>query len=915
MFDSIEDMESVIDGWVQKEWNVYYATAGFGAADNAQTANAVAKRELYVDVDCGPDKPYATKQDGLSALKAFVLAMHLPRPTIIDSGNGIHAHWIFTNAVPVHEWEAVASALKEQCSKHRFEVDSACTADVVRVLRVPDTVNFKGGNTVVLLTPVKYFKFEILRDIIGVGLTPTFDIAKAKALSQTRDSQSQMSEISKLLASNRVSKYETILIKSNAGEGCAQIKWAYENQEYVSEPLWRANLSIAQFCEDRDWGIHEISKGHPNYDPSETEHKANQTKGPYTCQTFQTVGVADLCAGCPHNAKISSPIQLGTEIAKAPNEPVEVVEEEETYVIPRLPDPYFRGKNGGIYMRSSDGTQDLIYPHDFYIYSRMRDRELGYVACFRLHTPKDGVREFVVPISEIGARDKFRAEINKHGLFVFDEGQVKKLQNYVEKQLREIQMEDKAENMHIRFGWTEDNTFIIGNREYTKDGMRVVPMARTVDDLIRWFEPKGSLDEWKKIAAFYDNPELDWHAIGTLAGFGSVLMKFTAEHGGVLNFFSKKSGTGKTTILRVVSSIFGHPDGLMKLQNDSAMSKLHRMGVYNGIPMVLDEMTSSSPQEVSHLLFAATQGRARDRMEAGKNAERVNSITWDSISVWTGNTSCGDKLSSIKLDPQGELARVLDVNLQTPPPDSVVDALRLFSNLHNHYGHAGHVFISYLMQQDQEKIKELMTAVQNKIYKKHLWTQTERFQLNIVICIVAAGIICKQIGLVDYDLSRITNKLCDFVKDMRDEVKNQSMSAVEMLATFLNKNINNMLIINDAVRNVPLAGMVAPDLVPKNMLMIRYEPDTKVLYISQRDLNRWCSENYLNAKEIRPMFKEETGKEITLIKKRMGKGWSKDFGPVLAYEIQDAQDVLGMEFDPDVLAADATDTATEGDGG
>lgn len=907
MYNSIEDMESAIDGWVSKGWNVYYATAGFGAVNNAQSDNAVAKRELYVDVDCGPDKPYATKEEGLNALKSFVVTMKLPRPTLVDSGNGIHAHWIFDTAVPIHQWESVALALKEQCVSHNFQVDGACTADIVRVLRIPDTTNFRGNHTVRLLTPIKYFKYDDLAAILGqpsgTATVGGVDLSKAKALSKK---SGELGEIAKLLASNRTSKYETILLKSVEGEGCGQIKWAFENQDNVPEPLWRANLSVANFCEDRDWGIHEISKGHPNYDASETESKASQTKGPYTCETFQGLGMEHLCQGCKFRGTITSPIQIGSEIAKAPDEPVEVVQNDVGYVIPRYPSPYFRGRYGGVYLRTTDGLEEVVYPHDFYAYNRMYDKEHGDVVCFRYHTPKDGVREFVIPATELGAREKFRAEINKNGVIAFEEGQVRKLQAYVEKQVRELQMESKAELMHARFGWTQDQTFIIGNREYTSDGVRIVPLARELEQYVDLFGVKGSLDTWKEIADFYNKPEFDAQAVGVLAGFASMLMKFSPENGFVLNYYSKGSGTGKTTLLKMINSITGNPNDLMKQSADTAMTKIHRMGIYNGICVTVDEMSNATPHEVSELLYNSTQGRARDRMQSGKNAERVNNIRWKGFTVSTMNANMEDKLGTIKIDPHGELARVLEIYLPKLPHTDVLESLKLFTKLNDNYGHAAHVFMGFVMQQGPEKIKQLFDVVQAKVYKKHLWTQTERYKLNGAIAIICAGVICNQLGLLSYNMTRITQYLCAMIKERSEEMLANGLTVAEMFATFINKNINNMLIISDKARNGTMSQMIAPDLVPRNTLLIRYETDTNALYVSQRDFNKWAIENALNVRELKSSFKQETGKDLTLIKKRMGKGWNKDFGPVMTYEILNAKAVLGMELDADVLATTST---------
>ena len=279
-----------IEEYMETGWNVYYSTAGFGANNKANADNAVCKKELYIDIDCGEGKPYVDKTAGIIALKSFTKTVGLPKPTLVDSGNGIHAHWYFENAVPVHEWKTVAESLKDKCVKHGFAVDPVCTSDVVRVLRVPGTINFRGNHDTALLTPIKFYDFAALRDAIGVsdGAAESTMFSKARAL--VKANGDNRSEVAKLIASNKSSKFQTIWDKSIAGTGCAQIKYAIENSDTLSEPLWRAAISNAQFCEDRDWAIHELSKNYPNYTPEETERKAEDTKGPYTCNTYEKKG-------------------------------------------------------------------------------------------------------------------------------------------------------------------------------------------------------------------------------------------------------------------------------------------------------------------------------------------------------------------------------------------------------------------------------------------------------------------------------------------------------------------------------------------------------------------------------------------------------------------------------------------------
>lgn len=890
---SISDSASKVD--------IYYATAGFGAGPHADAGNAVAKQELYLDVDCGSDKPYKTKIDGLKALRQFCKQVRLPRPTIIDSGNGYHAHWIFAAPVPIHEWLAVANGLKALCRHHQFDVDSGCTADIVRVLRVPDTVNNKNGATVELITDVCQYNFSDLQAVISAA-APVDIFQKAKSVSK-----SSSTGLTRTLAygdPNRKNSFETIWLKSVRGEGCAQIRNAIENADILPEPLWRGVLSIAQVCEDRDWAIHEVSKGHPNYTPEETEAKASNTRGPYTCATFKELGEAKLCAECPHDGKITSPVQIGRFIKTAdPSTPAIVEHEERKYEVPPLPYPYVRGEHGGIYIRKPNKAAEdpdeageeleMVYPNDLYVYKRMRDAEIGDVVWMRLHLPFDGVRDFMVSQRDVGASDKLRDKLNEQGVMVFSVPQIQKLQHYIGKSIQHLQVQTKADIMNTRFGWTKHGTFILGDREYTSKGVVHSPCAKSLEKYVSWFSPKGTLDEWRRIAAMYDGPAFDLHAFGVLLGFGSVLMALSPESGGVVNYYSRKSGTGKTTILRVINSIFGDPKAMMKDAQDTHLSKVHRMGVMNGIPVSVDEMTNTRPEDLSAMLYGSTQGRARDRMKAGENSERQNDLTWRLISIWTSNASIEDRLSLIKADPQGEMARVIEIKLQTPVPSDVLESQKTFNLLASNYGHAGHIYLNYVVP-NIDAVQKIWNDTRDFIYSMREWSQTERYRLNLVICAIAAGVITNTLGLTSYNLSRITKKITSLVVQAGEDLQKSSVKAVSTIAAFINKNINNILSIDSVVRANGLQN--EPYIKPRGTLTIRYEPDTRDLFIVTRDFNRWCADNFINAKEIKEMFQEETGTPLETVKKRMGTGWDTDFGPVYAYKIPNATQILGLEL-------------------
>jgi energy-coupling factor transporter ATP-binding protein EcfA2 len=111
------------------------------------------------------------------------------------------------------------------------------------------------------------------------------------------------------------------------------------------------------------------------------------------------------------------------------------------------------------------------------------------------------------------------------------------------------------------------------------------------------------------------------------------LIKFIGLKGGVINLLNNRSGTGKSTILQVMNSVWGHPDHLMIQWRDTLNVKLHRMAVMCNLPVGVDEVTKMSADNFSDLAYCATQGTPPRRMKASTNEERDSQGFWATLMV------------------------------------------------------------------------------------------------------------------------------------------------------------------------------------------------------------------------------------------------------------------------------------------
>ena len=863
---TLVEAEAQIDKLLQEKFNVYFACAKYKDPKEGRVqSNGDIIKSFWIDVDCGEGKPYATQTDGLAALKAFAKTVRLPLPSIVNSGRGIHAYWRLDKPVTRAQWKPVAERLKALCEEHEFFADPTRTADNASILRVPETLNFKDeqGLPVEILAIEPELEYEAIKSTIGVLIAPDW-VPK------------QLDEVTKALLGNKASRFRTIMMKTADGKGCAQLENIMLNQDSIEEPLWRAGLSIAATCIDRDEAIHKISMGHPEYSESTTERKANQTKGPYRCEVFEKINPSG-CEGCQHKGKISSPIQLGSEILSAEdNIVVETTEDgkQEIFDIPEYPFPYFRGKNGGVYVRiqtDEDGEDAInIYEHDFYIVKRLFDPAKGESLWFRLHLPKDGVKEFAMPVTDVMSLELLKGRLGFHGV-LGGKKQMESVMSYVIASAKNLQQKMELEVMRNQFGWADKDTkFIIGEQEISADKVAYSPPSVSTGSLADHLKPAGDYDAWKETVKVYDTPGFEPHAFGFFTAFGAPLLKHLNFKGGIINLINNTSGTGKSTILKMCNSVWGHPEELMLQWKDTMNSIIHRMGVMNNLPVTIDEVTKLSGDHFSDLAYSASQGRGKNRMQQHSNAERINATKWATIVLCSSNASFYDKLSTLKATPDGEFMRLLEYKIELTGNLTKEQADETFNKLYDNYGHAGVEYAKYLVS-DLEAAVDLVMQVQQRLDKAVGLTNRERFWSAIVACNIAGALIAKDLGIIDFDIKRVFDWIVKELKVMRTEVKAPTQSQSSAIGEFMNSHRAAVLVINGEADK--RSGMEQlPILEPKfNDLFVRIEPDNKHIYINAKQFRKYCSDNQITLKDVLGALKADKA-YLGQTKKRLGKG-------------------------------------------
>lgn len=875
-FPSIEAVIEVANNLKDEGYNAYFALATYDTGESRKKDNAKYLKSFFLDIDCGPSKDYPDQSSGITALRSFCKAIRLPRPTMVNSGRGVHAYWTLTEHVVVEEWLPVAERLKVLCKEQGLYADPSVTSDVARILRIPETLNFKSdppADVTVLGEMGVPIAFGGFKSLLGDSpLTTKTLIPKA------------MDDVTNALAGSYTNVFKTIVIKTLGGRGCGQIKKIIEEQATLSEPLWRAGLSIAKFCIDGDKAIHKISSGHAEYSADSTVEKADRIRGPYTCETFDEYS-PDICGSCKHQGKFKSPIALGREVREASEED-SIVEDvpqlsvelpKQTYVIPQYPHPFFRGKAGGIFKRGKDKEGDPvetpIYHNDFYVTRRLNDPDVGEAIVMRLHLPKDGVREFTIPLASILSKDEFRKNIASNGVAVIN---IDNLMAYTTAWVNKLQASSMADQAHRQFGWSDEkySSFIVGDKEIRADRVDHNPPSSSTAKQFAAFQSKGTLEGWKEIAEFYNRPGMEMHQYVIGLSFGSPFMAFTPLSASLFHMYSKDPGLGKTTAMLAGASIWGNPELIMLREADTHASKMLRAEIYKNIFVPIDEMTNVAPKEASDFLYQITGGMQRNRMSGKGNEERVRGETWHTNICSTGNTSLLERISMYKSLPKAEATRVLEYKAEKFHFETKTETDVLSKNMLKNYGHACVPFMQYAIQHTEE-VQQLFTSTQGRIDAAAGLSQPHRFWSAQAASSITGLLIAKKLGLINWQVSNVVKWLINMLKAANENIESMDSGPEDTLTGYLAENYNNILRIRstDDARSLTdnLEHLIIPDATPRMTLIARYEYDVKKLYLMPKPLRDWCVKQQINYLAFVDALRKGRTKAVSK-KQRMGKG-------------------------------------------
>lgn len=845
-FGSVQDLADYVTGYSERDTDTYYGVSVFNPDEEGglhRTQDSVrCSKVLAIDVDVGKVRNcYATRKDALIAIADFVGRAKLPDPMLVASGMGFHCYWVLDKELAPSTWQPLADALKSCWQSYGLQADPSVTADSARVLRPVGTKHVKSGKTVTLVRDAAYVTYDAMLAVLSAYVprepqVPEYLKGRLAAVAITQPKVEYAPAVGFAVASK-----------------CKQISEAIKSPEKLDEPMWYTIMGVAAYTTDPDATVDQWVKD-PSWRPMAKDKmkqwKENAT-GPATCARFANLNPAG-CNGCPFKNRITTPASLGRAYQDAP---IDVSAPDPIAQQVDIPKPFKRTPSGIKY--TVEDTDIDVCNFDIYPIGYGKDEALGYETVrFHWNRPHVGwsLLSFRQAMLVEGNRD-FATAMADNGIVLKSTKQLEDFRYMLRSYMDELRHRKAMSNLYTSMGWKENNTqFVIGDAVIKADesGNIVEEISSlssgTNKTSLDMFGKGGTLQDWADGTEIFETADMPWHMFTVNMGFAAPLFAFTGLKGLTISLYGPTGG-GKTLAQYFAQSIYGDPDKLHFAAKFTQNTLFSRLGMYNNLPMTIDEATMFQDKEVGDFLYWVSQGR--DKARLNRNADEREAKTWATPVIVSTNVSMQSKLISSGSETDAQAARLLEVRI--PPhrlfKQDTTAGQKIYSHVMTNYGHAGRVFIKELVSMGEVRIRELIEEAKRTFHDKynaHFSGEERYWETAIVLQDVAASI-ANRLGLIKYDYTKGTKWVLEQLGALRFSATENRSDSFDLLSEYLNE------VADCAVTIMHTGTMVAPadmSRCPRGEIRARFDVyrakhsqpfERGILYLDRSHFRKWLS--------------------------------------------------------------------------
>ena len=835
--------------------------------------NVEACRSLYddFDVDGDDEKKYATRQDALKDIIRLAQTLKLT-PTITSSGGGYHCYFHLDEDINVHDWSEL-SALKRDVVTHlKIKADRAVDMDSARILRPVGTHNRKSDppKPVELVKLGKAYSYEKIRSTLEAYIK-----ANNVAPAPTNKKAGAVNPFAAALGDYPDSDADVV------ARNCLAVRQFKETGGKISEPHWHRAIGVVKFCANGEDVIHEWSQEYDGYSRLETQDKIDEwTVGPTSCvEMDKHIGCM---ADCPFANKTKFPIQLGftedaesvqeeTVVAVSASNPAPTAAVQPPVMVEGQNIPYWPQKgyrwNGSALARAITDDDGVVHWRPFcrsFIYpiNRIQDSEGTWVVHWRAKEKNGKWREFFMPTLELASTDLMAKTFASNEVFLMRTAKARNdMAEFAEgliETLQEWRIETKT---FTQFGWLPDRTgFVMGTKLITADDeMDVLCDPDMPQDISVDFGTSGTLEEWiANIDKLYNRPGAEPFQFALCHSMGSVLVELMGSsnwHGLPLAFVGH-GGTGKSTASKIACGFYGKPEYMERQtgeQGSTLNAAIRRIAIMGSVPMLLDEFSGRSPDELSRTGYALANGRDKERLGSNAKFSTVGG-QWFKNSFITSNDSILESISKLPAGYRVEATQLRFFEVALPEdyrnkvfPDITQEFIE--HHMDHVYGEPFRPYIKFIIK-NRDWVRRQIVAARSKFNPKSEEDNKERFYRDTIVTALVAGKIAEKLGLIQFDIGAMKKWALEQVQLMRESRKDANTDIGEHLAQFIS-TLQGRLIITKHFGDARSKHKEAPMEILRGPAIGRVCTEDKKVYIAAKAISDWCKDNGVTPAAIR----------------------------------------------------------------
>lgn len=451
---------------------------------------------------------------------------------------------------------------------------------------------------------------------------------------------------------------------------------------------------------------------------------------------------------------------------------------------------------------------------------------------FKLWNPDEGWKEVMVSGKDWHSSTRWGI-LAHYGLKIHEPAQ-KLFVKYVDKQWDIFS--GKKTMRYDQFGWKDNFTgFFFGGSLYKTDGT-VVACAGTKEIQDRaakmTISKEGSLAKWSQSANRFFGDGMESISYALLSSFSAPLMVFNTppgEGGAILSLVSPGSGTGKSTVLTGIATVWGELDALKCTTRDTEVALFRSIGTLCNKPVLLDELREFDKDRApARIVSGFTVGRDKQRGRVDGSVAPIT-LGWKTLMISASNRSLVDALQKDGDDPMA--CRVFEVSIAPPKDVKYSFGTDLQDELVLNRGYAGRKYISYLLQPGVvDTIRKHITH-----YTKHFADylgaeQKDRFIVRQVANVWVADPIIRHLGILDYDAKRIREWSLDMAREAMKGFA--TFDPVGVISAIVNEfTLTDCIVVQNEFKPSTSSAQILTSHLPTRSPHMRYEITPKKLYV------------------------------------------------------------------------------------